>query len=207
MTTTSAEPAALEGSAPDAPAAAPGSASSLEPLRAPTCPPGTSHPFVRLRRCARRACRSRLGEHAFGEALPRSSHSGPLHPTPSDWVIAAAAERVLMFSYRAIVSAARPPGIDLGGCQTEFQAGFVTSTTSAPLTALPNEAAARFVLALSANCPLCTSFSPFLFSTTNRNLSPLLRISIFPATVRLPFARMWLECMPFQESSCRACMG
>src|SRR3954453_5719487 len=74
-------------------------------------------------------------------------------------MIAAAAERALTFSYRPVVSAAPPPGfapwrseIDLGGCRTEFQAGFVTSTTSAPLTALPNEAAARFVLALSANC-------------------------------------------------------
>ena len=34
MTSTSAEPAALGGSAPDAPAAAPGSASPLEPRRA-----------------------------------------------------------------------------------------------------------------------------------------------------------------------------
>ena len=128
------------------------------------------------------------------------------NPTPSDWMIAAAAERAFTFSYRPVVSAARPPGfapwrseIDLGGCRTELQAGFVTSTTSAPLTALPNEAAARFVLALSANCPLCTSFSPFLFSTTNRNLSPLLRISIFPATVRLPFANVARVYAPFKS--------
>src|SRR5438876_6681092 len=52
---------------------------------------------------------------------------------------------------------------------------------SAPLTAFASEDAARLVLGLSSNCPLCNNFSPFLFSTTKRNLSPLLRISIFPA--------------------------
>src|SRR5438876_11705329 len=51
---------------------------------------------------------------------------------------------------------------------------------SAPLTAFASEDAARLVLGLSANCPLCNNFSPFLFSTTKRNFSPLLRISIFP---------------------------
>jgi hypothetical protein len=57
----------------------------------------------------------------------------------------------------------------------------LASTISAPLTAFANEDAARFVLGLSSNCPLCNNFSPFLFSTTKRNFSPLLRISIFPA--------------------------
>src|SRR6266542_281716 len=52
---------------------------------------------------------------------------------------------------------------------------------SAPLTAFASEDAARFVPGLSSNCPLCNNFSPFLFSTTKRNFSPLLRISIFPA--------------------------
>src|SRR5437899_2358078 len=60
-------------------------------------------------------------------------------------------------------------------------AGLVASTISAPLTAFASEDAARFVLGLSSNCPLCNNFSPFLFSTTKRNFSPLLRISIFPA--------------------------
>src|SRR5712692_7952775 len=64
-------------------------------------------------------------------------------------------------------------------------AGLVASTISAPLTAFASEDAARLVLGLSSNCPLCHSFSPLLFSTTKRNLSPLLRISIFPAIIVL----------------------
>jgi hypothetical protein len=56
---------------------------------------------------------------------------------------------------------------------------------SAPFTALASEDAARLVLGLSSNCPLCTSFSPLLFSTTKRNFSPLVRISIFPAIIVL----------------------
>jgi hypothetical protein len=63
--------------------------------------------------------------------------------------------------------------------------GLVASTISAPLTALASEDAARFVLGLSSNCPLCNSLSPLLFSTTKRNFSPLLRISIFPAIIVL----------------------
>jgi hypothetical protein len=64
-------------------------------------------------------------------------------------------------------------------------AGLVASTISAPLTALASEDAARLVLALSSNCPLCSSFSPLLFITTKRNFSPLLRISILPAIIVL----------------------
>src|SRR2546430_12993032 len=47
--------------------------------------------------------------------------------------------------------------------------------------AFASDDAARFVLGLSSDCRLCNNFSPFLFSTTKRNFSPLLRISIFPA--------------------------
>src|SRR6266704_2657585 len=64
-------------------------------------------------------------------------------------------------------------------------AGLVASTIAAPLTALASEDAARFVLGLSSNCPLCSSFSPLLFRTTKRNFSPLLRISILPAIIVL----------------------
>src|SRR2546423_7559816 len=56
---------------------------------------------------------------------------------------------------------------------------------SAPLAAFASEDAARFVLALSSNCPLWSSLSPVLFSTTKRNFSPLLRISILPAIIAL----------------------
>src|ERR1019366_6171345 len=66
-------------------------------------------------------------------------------------------------------------------------AGLVASTIFAPLTAFASEDAARLVLGLSSNCPLCNSFSPLLFSTTKRNFSPLLRISIFPAIIVLLF--------------------
>src|ERR1035437_379844 len=64
-------------------------------------------------------------------------------------------------------------------------ADLVASTIFAPLTAFASEDAARFVLGLSSNCPLCNSFSPLLFSTTKRNFSPRLRISIFPAIIVL----------------------
>src|ERR1035437_9603559 len=64
-------------------------------------------------------------------------------------------------------------------------ADLVASTIFAPLTAFASEDAARFVLGLSSNCPLCNSFSPLLFSTAKRNFSPLLRISIFPAIIVL----------------------
>src|SRR5437667_8969350 len=64
-------------------------------------------------------------------------------------------------------------------------AGLVASTIFAPLTALASDDAACLVLGSSSNCPLCNSFSPLLFSTTKRNLSPLLRISIFPAIIVL----------------------
>jgi hypothetical protein len=61
----------------------------------------------------------------------------------------------------------------------------LASTISAPLTAFASEEAARLVLDLSLNCPLCNNFSPPLLSTTKRNLSPLLRISILPAIIVL----------------------
>src|SRR5438093_11675252 len=60
-------------------------------------------------------------------------------------------------------------------------AGLVASTIFAPLTALASDDAACLALCLSSNCPLCNHFSPLLFSTTKRNFSPLLRISILPA--------------------------
>src|SRR5436190_8029580 len=60
-------------------------------------------------------------------------------------------------------------------------AGLVASMISAPLAAFASEDAARLALGLSSNCPLCNSFSPFLFSTTKRNFSPPFRISILPA--------------------------
>src|SRR5881396_2383191 len=80
-------------------------------------------------------------------------------------------------------------------------AGLVASTIFAPLTALASDDAACLALGLSSNCPLCNSFSPLLFSTTKRNFSPLVRISIFPAIIVLlvliGFESMWLGAKTF----------
>src|SRR6266566_6907536 len=75
-------------------------------------------------------------------------------------------------------------------------AGLVASRISAPLTAFASEDAARLVLGLSSNCPLCNNFSPFLFNTTKRNFSPLLRISIFPA-INVLLSRAAEKCTAF----------
>src|SRR6266516_7111826 len=87
-------------------------------------------------------------------------------------------------------------------------AGFVASTIFAPLTALASDDAACLVLGLSSNCPLCNSFSPLLFSTTKRNFSPLMRISIFPAIIVLLVAigiRVYVAQSQGVPADARAC--
>jgi hypothetical protein len=111
------------------------------------------------------------------QRLLERDHAGGISRTSSS----AADERIFVSFFSFV-------GLDVEVPAYFFAAAaavFVASTISAPLTALANEDAARLVLALSSNCPLCSSFSPLLFITTKRNFSPLLRISILPAIIVL----------------------